>query len=338
MFGRSLVVLIVCAALAACGGGGAADSSVAGGPLVEVVTVAAAGAGDVRASGMVGYRREPPLSFTSPGVVGAIYVDAGDQVRRGQRLATLRRISVGANAGEAEMAQANAERDLARTQALFDAGFVSQARLDDGRLAVERTRGASVLTAPADGIILRRDGEPAQTVAAGQAILVLGETASHLIVRAPTSPGEAARLKLGDSARVHVSELGGEPRAGRVTRIAAQGDRATGAFEVEVEVTDPRGLRSGMVASVEIAAAPAARAEIVILTPTLSLLDARADQGIVFVVDAESVARRRSVRTAGITQEGVLVVEGLASGERVISAGAAYVRDGESVRIAAPTR
>lgn len=335
MFGRSLVILILCAALAGCGGD-SDDPVVAEGPLVEVVTVTAAGAGDVRASGMVGYRREPPLSFTSPGVVGAIYVDAGDVVRRGQRLATLRRISVGANANEAEMAQANAERDLARAQALFDSGYVSQARLDDARLAVERTRGASVLTAPTDGIILRRDGEPAQTVAAGQAILVLGETASRLIVRAPTSPSEAARLKLGDAARVHVSELGGEPRAGRVTRIAAQGDRATGAFEVEIEVTDPRGLRSGMVASVEIAAAAAARAETVILTPTLSLLDARADQGIVFVVDAEGVARRRSVRTAGITQDGVLVVEGLVSGERVVSAGAAYVRDGQSVRIAAP--
>jgi hypothetical protein len=41
------------------------------------------------------------------------------------------------------------------------------------------------------------------------------------------------------------------------------------------------------------------------------------------------------VRTAGVTQAGVLVVEGLNPGDRVISAGAAYVRDGGPVRIAA---
>jgi len=72
-----------------------------------------------------------------------------------------------------------------------------------------------------------------------------------------------------------------------------------------------------------------------IIVPALALLDARADQGTVFVIDAEGVARRRSVRTAGVTQNGVLIVEGLNPGERVVSAGAAYVRDGEPVRIAA---
>jgi multidrug efflux pump subunit AcrA (membrane-fusion protein) len=86
---------------------------------------------------------------------------------------------------------------------------------------------------------------------------------------------------------------------------------------------------------VEVAASGAVTAAPAILVPTLSLLDARADQGVVFVVDAEGVARRRAVRTAGVTQEGVLVVEGLDAGDRVIAAGAAYVRDGESVRITA---
>lgn len=69
--------------------------------------------------------------------------------------------------------------------------------------------------------------------------------------------------------------------------------------------------------------------------PTLALLDARADQGVVFVVDTNNVARRRPVRTSGVTQDGVLVVEGLTPGDRIVSAGAAYVTDGASVRIAA---
>jgi multidrug efflux pump subunit AcrA (membrane-fusion protein) len=68
--------------------------------------------------------------------------------------------------------------------------------------------------------------------------------------------------------------------------------------------------------------------------PTLSLLDGRADQGVVFVVDTDNVARRRSVQTAGIERDGVLVISGLEAGERVVAAGAAYVRDGEPVRVA----
>lgn len=335
MTGRSLPVLLVILTLAACGRQDAEETRTApAGPVVEIVTVQPpSGAGAVRASGLVGFRREPQLAFTSPGVVGSIDVDAGDVVRRGQRLATLRRISVGANADEAALAQANAERDLARTQALFDEGFVSEARLEQARLAVESARGASVLIAPANGVILRRIAEPAQTVAAGAPILVFGETRSGIVVRAPVASSEAARISVGDAATIRVAEIQSGERTGRVTRVGAQGDAATGAFEVEVEVTAADGLRSGMVAEVEIDASAAAGPQgAALLVPALALLDARADQGMVFVVDGANVAHRRAVRTAGVTQAGVLVIEGLSPGEQIVGAGAAYVRDGEAVR------
>ena len=334
MSGRSLPALVLAFMLAACGAREDQTPTAAPeGPLVQVVTVQTlSGAGAIRASGLVGYRREPQLAFTSPGVVGAISADAGDIVRRGQRLATLRRISVGSNADEAALAQANAERDLARTQALFDEGFVSEARLEQARLAVERARGASVLVAPANGVILRRVAEPAQMVAAGAPIFVFGETSSGMVVRAPVASAEASRISVGDAAIVRVAEIQSGERSGRVARIGAQGDASTGAFEVEVEVTSAEGLRSGMVAEVDITAGATQASSSTLLVPALSLLDARADQGIVFVVDQQNVARRRSVRTAGVTQAGVLVAEGLAAGEQIVGAGAAYVRDGETVR------
>mgnify|MGYP001183722518 CR=1 FL=1 len=339
VLGRShfAAACIAGALLASCGA--ATDEDAAGaaaqGPLVEVVEAAPASAlGAIRASGLVGYKRETQLAFAAPGVVGAIFVDSGDVVRRGQRLATLRRTSVGANVDEAALARANAERDLARTQALFDQGFVSQARLDDARLAVERARDSSVLTAPSNGVILRRAAEPAQTVPAGAPILVFGETGSGIVVRAPVASAGAARIHVGDEVVVHVG--GGAARQGRVARVGAKGNEGTGAFEVEVEISAPAGLRSGMVAEVQIAAAVSETVSAALIVPPLSLLDARADQGVVFVIDENNIARRRAVRTVGITQAGVLVAEGIAAGERVVAAGAAYVRDGESVRVAAP--
>lgn len=321
--------------LAACSGADGDANRAAEAPLVQVVTVAPTNvAGAVQASGLVGYKREADLAFTAPGVIAALHVDAGDRVRRGQRLATLRRTTAGANADEAALARANAERDLARAEELFERGFVSQAQLDNARLAVERARDSSVLTAPADGIILRRRAEQAQSVAVGAPVLSFGEVGSGFVVRAPVASSAAARVRVDDVVTVRVSDLGGEARPGRVARIGAQGNQLTGAFEIEIEVPHTEGLRSGMVAAVEIAAAPGASAASAILVPTLSLLDARADQGVVYVVDAQSLAHRRRVRTAGVTQDGVLVLEGLDAGDRVVSVGAAYVRDGEAVRIA----
>lgn len=73
------------ALVAACSGGEAEQTTAtAEGPLVEVVEVApASAAGTIRASGMVGYRREPVLAFTANGIIGSIDVDSGDVVRRG---------------------------------------------------------------------------------------------------------------------------------------------------------------------------------------------------------------------------------------------------------------
>ena len=327
--------ILAAVALAACGANEpVTEQSQDEGPLVEVVAVQPlATAGAVRASGIIGYKREPQLAFTAPGVVATIRVDAGDTVRRGQVLATLRRTSVGANADEAALARANAERDLARTQELYERGFVSEARLEDARLAVERARDSSVLTAPANGVILRRTGEVAQTLNAGAPVFVFGDVGSGVVVRAPVPSSAAARIQVGDAAQISVA--GASPIAGRVSRVGAKGNDATGAFEVEIEAPDARDWRSGVVAQVEIAARGGAAQSSALVAPTLALLDARADQGIVFVVDGDNVARRRTVRTAGVTQDGVLVVEGLTPGERVVSAGAAYVRDGETVRIAA---
>jgi RND family efflux transporter MFP subunit len=300
-------------------------------PLVEVVEVAPAiRPNAVRASGLVVYKRETELSFDAPGVIETLRVDEGDRVREGEVLGTLRRTSVGSNATEAALARETARRLLERTRKLHARGFASDAALEDAELAVERANEATLLVAPASGVVLRRLAEPAQMTHAGAPVLLLGEVESGVIVRASVPALAAARLTVGDPAEVRVA--GQVETTGHVSRIAAKGDEITGAFEIEIRVDAPAQLRSGQVAAVQVAAAGAAA--VALQVPTLALLDARADQGVVFVVDGEGIARRRSVQTAGIEADSVVVVAGLAAGERVVAAGVAYVRDGESVEIA----
>lgn len=329
---RSLY-LVVALALAGCGAPASPPKEIASEPAVVVETVSLApGEGLVQASGVIGYRREPRLAFTSYGVIDTIHVDIGDVVRRGQTLATLRRMSAGADAREAETQQSNAERELTRARRLFELGYVTQARLDDAQLAVERSRRAAVLTAPSDGVVLSRLAEPAEAVSPGTTIVVLGQISSGMVLRAGVAATQTARLAVGNRALIRMSEAGGEHRAGRITRIGAVGETATGAVEVEVEFDTVAGLRSGMVATVEFATG-AAPGDGGVVVPALALLSARADQGVVLVVDGAGVARRRDVRVGRVTDGGVVVVGGLRPGERVAAAGAAYVRNGDKVRV-----
>jgi len=336
--------------LAACSGGKADMAKQDDRPVVTLTKVAAAaGEGSMRASGLVVYQREPSLSFRVSGVIDRIVVDEGDTVRAGQKLAWLRATEVAAGAAQADAGLEVARRNLARSQTLFDKGLVAQARLDDARLAFDRAkagadqagfnRDTAVIVAPADGVVLRRLAEPAQVAAAGAPILALGETRSGLIVRAAFASSAADRIKVGAKATAVIRDSAGGPISGRVSRIAGKGDGATGAFDVEILLDAPKGLRSGMVAEVSLTAPAAdAAAGTTVRIPASALLDARADQGAVFVVDAQNVARRRTVRTAGVEGDEVSIVAGLAAGEAVISSGAAYVADGAQVAVAQAAR
>ncbi len=341
---RLAIPLAAMALLVACGGGETNEApAAAAAPLVAVTAASPFGGADaVEASGLIAYKRETPLAFNVPGVIASLAVDEGQSVRAGQRLAGLRQTQVAAGSAEAQAALDTAERELARSQTLFDRGLVAQARLDAARLGVERARAAatnaafaqdtSVLNAPAAGVVLRRLAEPSQVVAAGAPILVLGETGSGLIVRVSVTAAQAQRLARGASAAVRLS---GEdaPRSGRVALIASASNPANGAFDVEIQLDEAEGLRSGAVATAMIEAQAQSRSIAALAVPLLALLDARADQGVVYVVGADNVARRRAIQTAGVVDGQVLVVSGLEAGEQVVSRGAAFVRDGAAVTV-----
>lgn len=321
--------------VAACSGEAAvATQKPAAAIAVEVLNVSASGAGgDIRASGLVAYKRETALGFGAPGEIESILADVGDRVAAGQVLATMRRTTTGADASEAALARLTAEQNFERVTRLHAAGAASQAELDNAKLALERARERVSIVAPAGGIVLQRDAEPGQNVAAGQRVLSIGESRTGIIVEASMTASEVSQLRVGDVASVNIRERAA--LAGRVARIAPKGTQS-GLFTVEVQVDQPAGLRSGEVAEVVIAGrADAQEIAAVHVVPAISLIDARADQGVVFVVDAEGKARRRAIETGGVSDRGVTILKGLSDGDRVITRGASMVRDGDAVSVAA---
>lgn len=317
-------------------------------PVVEWVAVGADASGGSRAYvGMTAYKREPVLSFKVGGVVGEIRVDVGDRVKAGQVLASIKPAQLAAADQEAAASLDNARLNLQRTQTLFDKGFVSKARLDDANLAVERAEAAkkasnfdsrtSILTAPADGVILRRWVERDQVVAAGASILTLGETRSGIIVQVAVPANDILTVKNGAAARIRVGDLADAPLAGRVQRISPKGDNATGSFDVEIGLEGLKpslltAMRSGMVARAEFDR-QASSDDASVSIPALALFDARADQGFVYVIDEGDIARKRAVKLSGLIDGRITILQGLAPGERVVSAGGAYIRDGQKVRL-----
>ena len=315
-------------------------------PLVVAADVLPADpASLVAATGTIVYSQETTLSFKTGGILTELTVDEGDTVKARQRLARLDLTELAAGVAQAEAAVVNAEVSYERTRDLVEKGHLAQARLDDAALARDQARAGlaavsfnrdlGVMVSPGDGVVLRRLAEPGQTLAPGAPVLQIGDTASGLLLRVPVPAAQAARLRVGDAAAISVSGLTGPPRAGAIIRIAAKSNDATGNFDVDLSAGDPGLLRSGLIANARITSGAASEVKSSsVRIPTLALIDARADRGYVYIIDDKDVARRRSVSISGIVRGEVLVLSGLEAGERVIAEGAAYVREGEAVRIA----
>jgi RND family efflux transporter MFP subunit len=308
---------------------------------VESVTLAR----EVRAVGVLAPRDEIRLAFKIGGVIDHIAVEAGDQVQRGQLLAVLKQAEVDAAVAQAEEAAGKARRDLERARRLqadevateeqvenlTTAYNVARADLDAARFNARFAR----IDAPLDGVVLQRLSEESELVQGGQPVLVLGATGEGWIVRAALADRDAVRVEPGDPARVSFDAFPERAFEGTVARIASNADPLTGTFEVEIEVA-PDGARfaRGLVAKVSLAIAEGAQSGPRTVVPLTALVEANGPAATVYVIDErESVARRKQIAVGSIVGDRVIVVAGLAAGERVITDGAAWLADGTPVRL-----
>ena len=75
------------------------------------------------------------------------------------------------------------------------------------------------------------------------------------------------------------------------------------------------------------------------VVPVSSLVDANGRNATVYVLDATgNVARRKQVTLGAVLGEQVVVTEGLAVGESIITDGAAWLTDGRAVRVVGDDR
>lgn len=309
--------------------------------LAEVV--AEPGAGDVVATGKIKAVHERRLAFKIGGLIRSIKVDVGDRVTRGQVLAELDRKEIDSQSDQARVNLDKAHRDLDRALALEKAGYAPKQRVQDARTAVDVARAAldavtfnrdlAHIVAAEDGVILGRSAEAGEIVAAGAPVLTLGDLTGNHLVRVGLSDRDVGRVAIGDVARIVLNAEPDRPLAARVTRIAAMSDPRTGTFDVEATLTETRpGLASGLIAEVTISPRGGATGPARVAAPMTALLEGHGIDANVFVYDpATKQARRRHVRVGPIRGGLIVITDGLALGDKVVTTGAAYLRDGDLV-------
>ena len=336
-----ILALVAMLGLAACGNGTDTTTAADAAP-VRVTTVEMASAAEtLRAIGIVMPADEVRLAFKTGGMIQAIHVEQGDRVRRGQLLATLADDEVAAAVAQAQAIADKSARDLERGKALLADEVATREQVEDLetaqsvasaalRTALFNARHARI-EAPGDGVVQRRLAEPDELVAAGQPVLVVGNTGGGWIVRAALSDRDVVRVKAGTPAEVTLDAFPGRKFTATVTEIAAAADPQTGTYELKLAI-DPQGEHfvQGLVAKVVIADQDAKGVSVV---PVTALLEADGRAAVVYVVAEGDRARRVPVQTGRLLGERIEIVTGLAPGDRVVTEGAAWLNDNDAVRV-----
>jgi len=331
---------------------------------IEVVGTAATHAMETFV-GTVRAHRRADLSFEEPGRVAAVLVDVGDHVRAGQVLASLdsapsqwrlEKALADRDAAAAQLqertTQLRLQEPLAKEQIISAPALESvraqqlaaAAQLQSAEAAVAAARRGESHTricAPFDGEVVARLVQPHADVGAAQAILQI-EAPGALEVVVMLPDGVAARLSAGLPARARMSNPDGAALTvpltlDRVSARSESGSLVPAIFRID---GSSRTARSGSVVQVEL---PRAGTTETIAVPAPALLLGEAPGAAsVFVLDEQRgrVTKRDVQVGAHVMTDGRLpVLHGLAPGDEVVVAGAAFLSDGQTaVRSATETQ
>lgn len=308
----------------------------------------------VLVSGPVSAWEEMQLGVEVSGLrVTSLLVDVGQAVRKGELLLQLDHRSLDADLAQADASLREAEAgaslarsQLARGELLVKDKYISATQVDelragrvqgDARVGTARAmrdtaalrRSFADLRAPDAGVISKRLVQPGQVVAAGSELLRLIRQ-SRLEWRAELAEAELGRVKPGD--RIQLTTRDGTAVIGQVRAVSPGVDASTRTGTVYADLPDPQGLQPGTYLQGRIDTGIGQG-----LTVPAATVVQRDGHPNVFTVDAKGIAHRVRIRTGGIANGQVEVLEGLKAGDAVVEQGAGFLGDGDSVRIVEAT-
>lgn len=292
------------------------------------------------------------LGFRQSGRVIDVVVEEGDRVSAGQVLARLdsvqqdQALKVAQASLEAALAsEAQTRQAYDRAMAMLARGVGTRAARDSAEQALSEATGAvqrsetaveqaqravedTVLTAPQEAVVTRRDIAPGQIVAAAQVALSLATLDGlEAVFMAPDLP--ELRKAMGQQVSLKTIDIDRADMTGFVTEIAPLVDPHTGTVTVKATI---EGLSHN---TALLGAAVRGRLYITlqegIAIPWTALMRS-GDDPAVWVIDDDQRVHLTPVSILHFSNGKVFLSDGITEGQRVVAAGSQLMYPGRQVR------
>lgn len=236
----------------------------------------------ITATGTIEPVTEVTVGTQVSGIIDKIYVDYNSVVKRGQVIAELDKTNLRSALESAQSNLQNAQSSLAyqksnhqRMKTLYDKGLISADEYDQARLAydqalqqvsvqkqsVQQARtnlGYATITAPIDGIVLKKAVEEGQTVAAAMTtpeLFTIAKDLTDMRVIADIDEADIGGVKEGQRVRFTVDAFPDDVFQGSVTQVRQEATTESNVVTYEVVISAPNPdmkLKPGLTANVTI--------------------------------------------------------------------------------------
>lgn len=306
--------------------------------------------------------QEANLSFRVSGPLIQFPVKVGDEVRKGDLLARIdpRDFEVRLNNAKGQLTRAMAalklaKMEYARVQRTWqqDRGAVSESMLDQKRenyhqikaemqsleasvTAAEDALSYTKLRAPFTGIVVKTFVENFEDVQAKIPVVRLIDIANiEFTVDIPED--YISQIPQVEKVLIQFDIYPVREFSARIKKIGKEASKTTRTYPVTLVMAQPEDFRiyPGMAGRARFASgAIPKKLNLAIEIPLSAIFKGSEEGDFVWIINPESrTINRRQVKLGDLTQNGVTVLEGLASGEWIVTAGVNSLSDGQSVRI-----
>ncbi len=288
--------------------------------------------------------QETDLAFEVPGRLIERPVNIGTEVETGQILAKIDPQDYENELNRAQAELESAEAFLDRIKQAVASGAVAQqdltdaqARFDQSSANVEIKRKAvrdTVISAPFDGIVSLTYKENFDNVQAKEPVVRVVDTSRiEFVVNIPESIIGAARTAV--NLRVKFDQYPDLEIPAEIEEIATEPSQATRTYAVNLILDPPEGVQILPGMAGRATGQEAELEEDVIIVPVTAVFsEGGSDHTYVWIIDeAAKTVSKRAVTTGALANDGILVTEGLETGEWIATAGVHYLEDGQEVKI-----
>ncbi len=191
-----------------------------------------------------------------------LMADEGQTVKAGDVLGRLDDSDLRASVSELEARATYAAQQFQRAGALVKQGWATKEKYDQSMSEMDAARQAArrasellrfmQLKTPADGVIIRRDGEVGDYIPVNQPVFYLAKAGVPLRISADVDEEDIPLVKVGQKVLIRSDAFPSRVFNGQVVEITPKGDPVARSYRVRIELPSDTALMIGMTAETNI--------------------------------------------------------------------------------------